>query len=160
MQRVPQAASFLGSLDKGCLPGSADTRQPEMELRALETPEDGDAEVRGDRREAERQSRKKQRERQREHRQEKREKKESWKPRFREGQQRRPNGSLSGIRTQRSERKGERMKGSLGLSTKPWLGFRTSGCLPQVGADKASETKTPNFARTQKQVSPGLGDSL
>lgn len=65
MKRVPQAASSLGSLDKGCLPGSADTGQPEMELRALETPEDGDAEVRGDRREAERQSRKKQRERRR-----------------------------------------------------------------------------------------------
>ena len=47
------------------------------------------------------------------------------------------------------------MKGSLGLSTEPWLVLRTSGCLPQVGADKASETKTPNFARTQKQVSPG-----
>lgn len=53
-----------------------------MELRALKTPEDGDAEVRGDRREAERQ---------REHRQEKREKKESWKSRFRGGQQRRLN---------------------------------------------------------------------
>lgn len=63
VQRVPQAASSLGTLDKGCLPGSADSRQPEMELRALETPEDGDAEVRGDRREADRQSRKKQRER-------------------------------------------------------------------------------------------------
>lgn len=53
----------MGTLDKGCLPGSADSRQPEMELRALETPEDGEAEVRGDRREADRQSRKKQRER-------------------------------------------------------------------------------------------------
>lgn len=36
----------MGSLDKGYLPRSADTRQPEMELRALKTPEDGDAEVR------------------------------------------------------------------------------------------------------------------
>ncbi|KAL6035958.1 hypothetical protein STEG23_027780 [Scotinomys teguina] len=32
------------SMDKGCLQGPADTRQPEMELRALEIPEDGDTE--------------------------------------------------------------------------------------------------------------------
>lgn len=50
------------------------------------------------------------------------------------------------------EREGERV---LLTKIKAIVGLRASGCLPQVGADKDSETRTPDSARTQKQMSPG-----
>lgn len=47
------------------------------------------------------------------------------------------------------------MKGSRWAKHEAMIGVQNFWLPPSGGADKASETKTPNFARTQKQVSPG-----
>lgn len=88
---MPQAGSSLRGLNKGACKGQPIPGNSEMELRVLETAEDGDTEVRGGikGRQRDRVSRRRQREKDRKIRTER--------PRFKEEKQCRPEASLSGL---------------------------------------------------------------